>query len=209
MTLFYLRKSTYLFLFLLMNFQLISCANQVQEPTIKILNSKKQELTIKTGAENTNLYLNLLKGKNIAIVANQTSVLSVVEKKEVSKSVENPKEIMYHLVDFLNNDKSFTVKKVFSPEHGFRGKADASEIIRDGIDVKTSLPIISLYGKSKKPSKKDLKDIDIVLFDIQDVGVRFYTYISTLHYVMEACAENNIQVIILDRPNPNVRKLRF
>ncbi|MDG1396892.1 MAG: DUF1343 domain-containing protein [Polaribacter sp.] len=186
-----------------MNFQLISCANQVQEPTIKILNSKKQELTIKTGAENTNLYLNLLKGKNIAIVANQTSVLSVVEKKEVSKSVENPKKIMYHLVDFLNNDKSVTVKKVFSPEHGFRGKADASEIIRDGIDVKTGLPIISLYGKSKKPSKKDLKGIDIVLFDIQDVGVRFYTYISTLHYVMEACAENNIQVIILDRPNPN------
>lgn len=203
MTLFNLRKSTYLFLFLLMNFKLISCANQVQEPTIKILNSEKQKLTIKTGAENTNLYLNLLQGKNIAIVANQTSVLSVLEKKGVSKSVENPKKIMYHLVDFLNNDRSVTVKKVFSPEHGFRGKADASEIIKDGIDVKTGLPIISLYGKSKKPSKKDLKGIDIVLFDIQDVGVRFYTYISSLHYIMEACAENNIQVIILDRPNPN------
>ena len=154
MTLFNLRKSTYLFLFLLMNFKLISCANQVQEPTIKILNSEKQKLTIKTGAENTNLYLNLLQGKNIAIVANQTSVLSVLEKKGVSKSVENPKKIMYHLVDFLNNDRSVTVKKVFSPEHGFRGKADASEIVKDGIDVKTGLPIISLYGKSKNLQKK-------------------------------------------------------
>ena len=95
------------------------------------------------------------------------------------------------------------VIKVFAPEHGFRGKADAGELVKDGIDTKTGVPIVSLYGKNKKPSAEQLKDLDIVVFDIQDVGARFYTYISSLHYVMEACAESNIPVLILDRPNPN------
>jgi uncharacterized protein YbbC (DUF1343 family) len=95
------------------------------------------------------------------------------------------------------------VKQVFAPEHGFRGTADAGEVVKDGTDTKTGLPIISLYGKNKKPSKTQLNNLDLVVFDIQDVGARFYTYISTLHYVMEACAESNIPIVVLDRPNPN------
>jgi len=95
------------------------------------------------------------------------------------------------------------IKTVFSPEHGFRGDADAGEHVQSDKDPRTGLPIVSLYGKNKKPSNEQLKNIDVMLFDIQDVGVRFYTYISTLHYVMEACAENDIQLVILDRPNPN------
>ena len=131
------------------------------------------------------LYLPLLKGKNIALVVNHSS--------RVGKR---------HLVDFLltNNIK---VKKIFAPEHGFRGSADAGATIRNSRDKKTNIPIISLYGKHKKPTKRDLQDIDIVLFDIQDVGVRFYTYLSTLHYVMESTAQLNIPMIVLDRPNPN------
>jgi len=95
------------------------------------------------------------------------------------------------------------LKKIFSPEHGFRGRADAGEAVKDGKDTKTGLPLVSLYGKNKKPSQEQLADVDVVLFDIQDVGVRFYTYIATLQYVMEACADKGIPVIVLDRPNPN------
>lgn len=173
------RKSTYLFLFLLISFQLNACA---QKP------AKKEG--IKTGADRTERYLPLLKGKRIAIVANQTSVIS------------NHKNEYTHLVDSLRNLQADIIK-VFAPEHGFRGKADAGEIVKDGVDTKTGLPIVSLYGKNKKPSAAQLKGIDLVVFDIQDVGARFYTYISTLHYVMEACAQANIPVIVLDRPNPN------
>jgi len=107
-----------------------------------------------------------------------------------------------HLVDYLLNEY-IQVSKVFAPEHGFRGTADAGSHIEDGIDIKTGLPIVSLHGKNRKPQLKDLKGIDIVVFDIQDVGVRFYTYISTLQLVMEACAEKGIPIIVLDRPNPN------
>ncbi|NVJ88656.1 MAG: DUF1343 domain-containing protein [Flavobacteriaceae bacterium] len=195
-------KSTYLFLFLLMNFQLISCnkqANSFESKTIV----KVQDTIIKTGAEQTHLYLKKLMGKNIAIVANQTSVLTVLQRAEVSPNVMGSKKVTHHLVDFLHNNKKINVQKVFAPEHGFRGKADAGENVADGIDSKTGLPILSLHGKHKKPNQEQLKDIDVVVFDIQDVGVRFYTYISTLHYVMEACAENNIPLIVLDRPNPN------
>ncbi|QTE22879.1 exo-beta-N-acetylmuramidase NamZ family protein [Polaribacter cellanae] len=189
-------KSTYLFLFLLLNFQLISCAQKkVQDSKLNVKSSKIKVLKIKTGAEQTNLYLDLLKGKNIGLVANQTSVIRKKEKSEKKKEFT-------HLVDSLLS-LDISVKKVFSPEHGFRGKADAAELIKDGFDTKTGLPIISIYGKSKKPSAKQLEGIDVMIFDIQDVGVRFYTYISSLHYVMEACAENGIPVIILDRPNPN------
>ena len=174
-------KSTYLFLFLLLNFQLISYA-------------QSSELKVETAAARTDLYVNLLKGKNIAVVANQTSV--------IFKEIYKKKQEARHLVDSLLM-LGIGVKKVFAPEHGFRGKADAGEVVKDGFDTKTGLQIISLYGKNKKPSATQLKGIDIVVFDIQDVGARFYTYISSLHYVMEACAEASIQLIILDRPNPN------
>lgn len=140
---------------------------------------------LKLGAENTHFYFPLLQSKNIAVIANQTSLINQV-----------------HLVDTLLA-ANFRIKKVFSPEHGFRGKADAGAYIENGVDEKTSLPIISLYGKNKKPKPEQLEGIDVLLFDIQDVGARFYTYISTLHYVMEAAAQNNIVVIVLDRPNPN------
>ncbi|MHB0755871.1 exo-beta-N-acetylmuramidase NamZ family protein [Polaribacter sp. M15] len=193
MTLFNPRKSTYLFLFLLMNFQLISCANQVQNSEFKVQSSKKEPKIIKTGAERVNLYIDLLKGKNIAIVGNQTSVI----QNSTSKN-----QRFTHLVDSLLA-LNINLRKVFAPEHGFRGKADAAEIVKDGKDAKTGLPIVSLYGKNKKPKPEQLKNIDVVVFDIQDVGVRFYTYISTLHFVMEACAEAGIPVLILDRPNPN------
>ncbi|MCH2033604.1 MAG: DUF1343 domain-containing protein [Tenacibaculum sp.] len=185
-------KSTYLFLFIISIFCDVSCKQPNKIKDDKIVIDEK----IIPGANHTAKYVPLLKGKRIAIVANQTSI---IEKK----SKFNPNINSFHLVDYLHNSKEIEVAKVFAPEHGFRGKADAGEHIKDGIDSKTELPIISLYGKNKKPSKEQLENIDAVVFDIQDVGVRFYTYISTLHYVMEACAENNIPVIVLDRPNPN------
>jgi len=147
---------------------------------------------IKTAAVQTELYVHHLKGKNIAVVANQTSVIESRIKSQEPR----------HLVDSLLS-LGINIKKVFAPEHGFRGKADAAELIKDGFDSKTGLPIISIYGKNKKPSAKQLKGIDVIVFDIQDVGARFYTYISSLHYVMEAAAELGIRVIVLDRPNPN------
>jgi len=140
---------------------------------------------IVTGAENTVEYLSRLKGKNVALVVNQSSRI----KGE-------------HLVDYLLR-KEIKVTKIFAPEHGFRGKADAGQHLKNKMDVQTGLPIISLYGKHKKPTKADLKNIDIIVFDIQDVGVRFYTYLSTLHYIMESASESNTPVIVLDRPNPN------
>ena len=140
----------------------------------------------KTGADRPELYLPLLQNRTVAIVTNQTGLL---------------KDRTF-LVDFLvkNNIK---IKSIFAPEHGFRGDADAGEHVKNGVDTKTGIPIISLYGDNKKPKPEQLKGIDIVLFDIQDVGVRFYTYISTLTYVMEAGAENGVEVIVLDRPNPH------
>lgn len=154
--------------------------------------AQKPQSYIEVAANNTNAYLPLLHNKNIAVVANQTSVIF----KKTSRNS------FTHIVDslLLHN---VHISKVFSPEHGFRGKADAAEHVANGTDSKTGLPIISLYGTHKKPTKGDLKNVNLVLFDIQDVGVRFYTYISTLHYVMEACAENKIPILVLDRPNPN------
>lgn len=140
---------------------------------------------VKCGASCTEEYFPLLKGKSIALVVNHTSQINGV-----------------HLLDTLLNS-GLHVKKVFAPEHGFRGEAGAGESCNNGMDTKTGIPIISLYGNKFKPLPADLKGIDVVIFDIQDVGVRFYTYISTLHYVMEACAENNVPLIVLDRPNPN------
>lgn len=141
---------------------------------------------IKTGADNYEKYLPLLKNKKVGIVTNQTGILS-------NKT---------HVVDFLL-EKKIAVQTIFAPEHGFRGTADAGEHIVDGKDSKTGLPIISLYGDNKKPKPAQLNGIDVMIFDLQDVGARFYTYISSLHYVMEACAENNVPLIVFDRPNPN------
>lgn len=153
-------------------------------PFIKSQNQFKD--CFATAADRPELYLPLLKNKNIIVAANQTSLL------------KNKK----HLVDFLveNNIK---IKSIFAPEHGFRGTADAGEHVKSGIDKKTGLQIVSLYGDNKKPKAEYLKGADVILFDIQDVGVRFYTYISTLSYIMEAAAENNVEVIVLDRPNPH------
>ncbi len=147
--------------------------------------SQPEKPAIVTGADQTDKYLPLLKGKNVGVVANHTSLIGNA-----------------HLVDSLVS-AGIRVIKVFSPEHGFRGKADAGEKVDDKIDLVTGLPIISLYGSNKKPNPEQLAGIDLVIFDIQDVGARFYTYISTMTYEMEACAENDIPVIVLDRPNPN------
>jgi len=149
--------------------------------------SCQKQITI--SAANVDAYIPLLKQKKVGIVAHQASVIS---------SVKNT----IHLVDMLKKS-GISIKKVFAPEHGFRGTADAGEKVENRIDSKTQLPIISLYGKNRKPNKEQLKGIEIIVFDLQDVGVRFYTYLSTLHNVMEACAENNIPLIVLDRPNPN------
>lgn len=144
------------------------------------------------GANRTAAYLPLLKGKKVGIVGNQSSLIAN----------NPPKQTYTHLVDSLLS-LDVNIIRVFSPEHGFRGKSDAGESVKDEKDEKTGLEVISLYGKNKKPTQKQLKDIDVLLFDIQDVGVRFYTYIATLHYVLEAAAELGIPVIVLDRPNPN------
>jgi len=152
--------------------------------------------SILSGAERTSLYLEDLKGKRVAIIANQSS--RIVHQTE---NIENTKEAI-HLVDFLIMN-GVNVVKIFCPEHGLRGNADAGEVITNSMDEKTKLPIISLYGTNKKPKTEDLKNIDVILFDIQDVGVRYYTYISTMQYAMQAVVENNIEFIVLDRPNPN------
>ena len=169
----------------------------------------KNEDLIVTGAQQSEKYLPILKGKRIGVVTNQTGI---VEKERILKvpCAKNPvtsdcaQKITSTLsvVDFLLENK-VDVKKIFSPEHGFRGDADAGATVKSGKDVKTGLPIISLYGKNKKPTKEQFADLDVIVFDIQDVGARFYTYISTLHYIMEAAAENGKQVVVFDRPNPN------
>ncbi len=137
------------------------------------------------GAERMDVYLPLLKGKAVAVFANQTSMVGNTQ-----------------LVDTLLK-KGIHIVKIFGPEHGFRGNANAGEEVNDALDKKTGLPIISLYGDHKKPNKEDLKGIDVLVFDIQDVGVRFYTYIASLQYYMEAALENHVPLLILDRPNPN------
>jgi len=141
------------------------------------------------GAQQTERYLPILKNKNIGIVANQTSVIF------------NP-EGYTHLVDSLLT-LNIKIKKVFAPEHGFRGTADAGEYIKDGVDTGSGIPIVSLYGANKIPNSAILSDLDVVVFDVQDVGARFYTFLSTLHYMMEKCANLGITILVLDRPNPN------
>ncbi len=191
-------KNTFLFLL----FGIVSCGRSTGQngsifsqkeagsATSEIIGKASGEIIV--GANRTAEYLPLLEGKRVGIVANQSTVIFAEEEQEK----------FTHLVDSLM-ERNVNLVKVFAPEHGFRGTADAGETIKDGKDSKTGLPIISLYGDNKKPGADQLKGIDILLFDLQDVGARFYTYISTLHYVMEAAAENNIPLLILDRPNPN------
>ncbi len=195
-------KNTYLFLLIGM----VSCGSSNGQNENVIKNSKSEippsEISTKNsnpiivGANRTETYLPMLKDKKVGIVGNQSSV--IFKSRESETGVEN----YTHLVDSLLALK-VQVTRVFAPEHGFRGTADAGEVVLDGKDSKTGLPIISLYGDNKKPKPEQINDLDLIIFDLQDVGARFYTYISTLHYVMEACTENNIPLLILDRPNPN------
>jgi uncharacterized protein YbbC (DUF1343 family) len=211
----FIKNITYILILILI---LISCSSSISKiKTVKQTKSTEKTTTlaadskqdsvqpkinerhpIKTGADNYHVYLPLLQGKKIAVVTNQSGVVLTENNTENLAD----KKTQTHLVDFLLAQK-ISICKIFAPEHGFRGTADAGEQIVDGMDSTTGLPIISLYGSNKKPTLGQLKGIDIMVFDLQDVGARFYTYISSLHYIMEACAENNIQLIILDRPNPN------
>jgi uncharacterized protein YbbC (DUF1343 family) len=149
------------------------------------VSSVKKEAAIKTGAEQTNLYLPLLKGKRVAILANQTTIIGKT-----------------HWVDSMKK-LGVNIVKAFGPEHGFRGKASAGVVVGDEIDSATGIPLISLYGKKNKPSKEDLANVDIMVYDLQDVGCRFYTNINALVRLMDACYENGKELLILDRPNPN------
>jgi uncharacterized protein YbbC (DUF1343 family) len=162
----------------------VSCKTNTttKEPQIT---PKKVETNIVTGAEQTAQYLPYLKGKRIALLSNPTAIIGKT-----------------HLVDSLKN-LGVQIMKVFGPEHGFRGNASAGDKVNDEKDAATGLKIISLYGKKRKPTKEDLDDVDLMIFDIQDVGCRFYTYINVLRDVMESCAENGKELLILDRPNPN------
>ena len=163
----------------------IECNAQNDNQALKETPEKEIAKPIKVGAGHVEEYIPFLKGKKVGIVANHTSMINQT-----------------HLVDSLLR-LGVDIVKVFSPEHGFRGNADAGEHVQSGIDEKTGLPLVSLYGKNKKPLPEQMKGVDVIVFDIQDVGARFYTYISTMHYVMEACAENNAEFMVLDRPNPN------
>ena len=143
------------------------------------------EKELSLGAVRIDIYLSKIEDKKVGLLINHTSMVGQI-----------------HLVDFLL-EKNISIEKIFAPEHGFRGKADAGEKVEDNIDQKTGIPVVSLYGKNKKPSSKSLAGLDVVIFDIQDVGTRFYTYISSMHYMMEACAENDVKMLVFDRPNPN------
>lgn len=170
---------------LLLTFLVIcySCDSKVSDSEPAEAAEAEKKLVL--GVERLSVYLPLIRDLNVALAVNHTSILG--ER---------------HLVDTLL-DLGVNITKVFAPEHGFRGAQEAGEIVESGIDPRTSLPIVSLYGSNKKPSPEQLTDVDVVLFDIQDVGTRFYTYISTMHYLMEACAENGKTMVVLDRPNPN------
>lgn len=165
-------KSILVYIFLSLCF--LSCSN-----------AQKEKSPIIVGADQTQLYFPLLKGKKIGVIANQTSFLGKT-----------------HLIDSLVNS-GMNVQKAFGPEHGFRGKAADGEKVDNSIDKRTGVQIVSLYGANRKPSTENLDSIDILVFDIQDVGARFYTYISTMSYAMEACAENDVEFLVLDRPNPH------
>ena len=174
---------------------LMACGSSVQrhgEPPENRQDTEDPELIV--AANRTESYFPLLENKAFALVANQTSVIFT--------SGSGHRGSYVHLADSLVR-AGLNLKKVFAPEHGFRGRVDAGEKVTDGKDPKTGLPVLSLYGSNRKPGAEQLEGLDLVVFDIQDVGVRFYTYIATLQLVMEACAEAGIPVLVLDRPNPN------
>jgi len=171
-------KKSFLLLILLGSFV---CNSQSH----RVLSVEVDDTQIQVGAARTQAYFPLLNGKNVALCVNHTATIGNV-----------------HLLDTLIS-AGIKVVKIFAPEHGFRGEAEAGKTIVNSMDSKTKTPIVSIYGANKKPSKEQMQNIDIVVFDIQDVGARFFTYISTLHYIMESAAENNVQIMVLDRPNPN------
>jgi uncharacterized protein YbbC (DUF1343 family) len=176
-------------LFLLPIAIILACTNPEKKSasrnSVVVASDKPTMASIRTGAQQIDKYLPLLKGKNVALSINNTSVI------DGKLSMDTLLKLGVKIV------------KGFGPEHGFRGKASAGAKIGDETDEKTGVPLISLYGSKYKPTVEDMKGIDVMVFDMQDVGVRFYTYLSTLHYIMEACAENNVELILLDRPNPN------
>jgi uncharacterized protein YbbC (DUF1343 family) len=184
----------------------LSCGNS---------NKQSHKPRVIVGANQLEHYFPLIKGKNIGVVANQTSVIFKTPNKDSDYNLlqndnANTKLLVTktnpishtHLVDSLLS-LGIQIRKVFAPEHGYRGKADAGEFVKDGVDIKSGIPIVSLYGTKKKPNREVLSDLDLIIFDIQGVGARFYTFVSTLHYMMETCAELGIPVLVLDRPNPN------
>jgi uncharacterized protein YbbC (DUF1343 family) len=186
-------KHPYLLL-LLCGFHLLACASPQQEknritPGSDTSNIALEVAPLQLGASRSELYFPQLKGKRVGLLINHTSQLPQDENS-------------IHLLDYLLQE-GIQVSTIFTPEHGFRGTADAGEKVDSGIDAKTGLPIVSLYGNNKKPSPEQLKNVDVLIFDIQDVGARFYTYISSMHYAMEACAENGKEMMVLDRPNPH------
>ncbi len=180
-----MRKLNYLFIAFLFiascNSQQSDSQQQIEESDITSTKAKKPL----PGAARFDQYLPMLDGKGVALVVNHTSVVEGV-----------------HLLDTLLS-QGVDVKSIFAPEHGFRGEADAGATIDNSVDSKTGVPVISVYGSKKKPDAEDLEGVDVVIFDIQDVGTRFYTYISTMHYIMEACSELDLEMLVLDRPNPN------
>ena len=188
-----MNKSILLLNVLLVSFALSACGQQKKVAVTAKPSAAKPETAkniglnknFKTGAEQTELYLPMLKGKRVGMVVNPTSVIGKTTT-----------------VDSLLK-RGVNIVKIFGPEHGFRGDASAGVHVGDDVDKKTGIKVVSLYGKQSTPSNENMKDIDVMIFDIQDVGVRFYTYINTLQHVMEACAVNNKEVMILDRPNPN------
>jgi len=200
-------KNTFLFFFVTVFTGLSFVCNAQSKSKAESQKSIAFEKYLKTGADQPEIYLSLLKDKKVGVLTNQTGIVNFdlkyedegIHPHDLKTATINYKQM--HLIDFLYYNK-INLKKIYAPEHGFRGTADAGELIKDGKDTKTGLPIISLYGNNKKPTKEQLAGIDVMIFDLQDVGARFYTYISSLHYLMEACAENNIPVIVLDRPNP-------
>ncbi len=200
------------FLLLLLFLAVISCKTakpiNYSAPAETTIKSKIKSTKFLTGADNVKSYFSILKNKKVGIVTNQTGMIAydsiyTVFDTILDSHIDIVNKKSLHIVDYIKEKTKIELIKIYAPEHGFRGTADAGELIIDGKDTKTGLPIISLYGNNKKPTPEQLAGIDVLVFDLQDVGARFYTYISSLHYIMEACAQNNVQLIILDRPNPN------
>jgi uncharacterized protein YbbC (DUF1343 family) len=199
-------------LVLLLTFMACGRSQEIESPT-NLPQSEAQDKTLVVAANQTETYFELLRDKNFALVANQTSVIF---KPGAERGIGKPRgghaadtlagtaaEPWVHLADSLLR-AGLSLKKVFAPEHGFRGQVDAGEKVTDGVDPSSGLAVLSLHGEHRKPQQQQLAGLDLVVFDIQDIGVRFYTYIATLQLVMEACAEAGIPVLVLDRPNPNI-----